>query len=162
MTYLIKLDIPRPRGTSRVSCASAQHFTASCLPASPARLWVLVWQGVAAYQMGQPQLLLRCISMKYVLWGLLLDNEEEYCSHFYSFLFFSLLSLVIHIYFNYYTYWSTYISLSYSIHFTIGSLLVSLHIGVKKECQIRYHREMADMDMWHSTISYTLVSKHTP
>ena len=55
---------------------SAQHFTASCLPASPARLWVLVWQGVAAYQTGQAQLLLRCISMKYILWGLLLDTNH--------------------------------------------------------------------------------------
>ena len=46
------------RDWSRVSCASAQHFTASCLPASPARPWVLVRQGVAAYQTGQAQLLL--------------------------------------------------------------------------------------------------------
>ena len=77
MTYLIKLAV-RSGGTSRdwscVSCASAQHFTASCLPASPARLWVLVWQGVAAYQTGQAQLLLCCVSMKYVLWELLLEN----------------------------------------------------------------------------------------
>ena len=67
-----------PRGTScdwsRVSCVSAQRFTVSCLPASPARLWVLVWQGIAAYQTGQAQLLLCCVPMKYVLWGLLLDK----------------------------------------------------------------------------------------
>ena len=62
-------------GWSRVSCVSAQHFTASCLPASPARLWVLVRQGIAAYQTGQAQLLLCCIPLKYVLWGLLLDTE---------------------------------------------------------------------------------------
>ena len=67
----------RPGGTShdwsRVPCTSAQHFTASCLPVTPARLWVLVWQGVAAYQTSQAQLLLHCIPLKYVLWGLFLD-----------------------------------------------------------------------------------------
>ena len=61
------------RDWSHVSCMSVQHFTASCLPASPARLWILVWQGVAAYQTGQAQLLLCCVPMKYILWGLLLN-----------------------------------------------------------------------------------------
>ena len=62
---------------SRVSCVSAQHLTVSCLPAFPTRLWVLVRQGVAAYQTGQAQLLLCCVPMKYVLWGLLLDMLAE-------------------------------------------------------------------------------------
>ena len=35
-----------------------------------------MWQGVAAYQTGQAQLLLCCVAMKYVLWGLLLDNDH--------------------------------------------------------------------------------------
>ena len=79
-SWLIILNrLVRSGGTSldwsRVSCTSAQHFTASCLPASPTRLWVLVRQGVAAYQTGQAQLLLCCVSMKYVLWGLLLDKS---------------------------------------------------------------------------------------
>ena len=84
MTYLIKPAV-RSGGTSCdwscVSCASAQHFTVSCLLASPARLWVLVWQSIAAYQTGQAQLLLCCVSMKYVLWGLLLDTDPTVSSH---------------------------------------------------------------------------------
>ena len=71
---------------SRVSCMSAQHFTVSCLLASPARLWVLVWQGIAAYQTGQAQLLLCCVPVKYVLWGLFLDKDSCSCYGRYKFI----------------------------------------------------------------------------